>query len=97
MVVVGNKTDLIEQEQVSIEQGNRFAKVNFFFLCIIFQDNGALFKLTSAKQGKGVEDMFEFIAAEISKRNLGTLTVQDGMKLSSTKNLKKEKEKGGCC
>jgi len=56
-----------------------------------------LFKLTSAKQGKGVEDMFEFIAAEISKRNLGTLTVQDGMKLSSTKNLKKEKEKGGCC
>jgi len=32
LVVVGNKTDLIEQEQVSIEVGSAFAKVTQTFL-----------------------------------------------------------------
>jgi len=31
LVVVGNKTDLIEQEQVSIEVGSAFAKVTYTF------------------------------------------------------------------
>jgi len=36
MVVVGNKTDLVDKEEVSIEEGNRFAKVKLVFLYNIF-------------------------------------------------------------
>jgi Ras-related protein Rab-6A len=47
IVIVGNKADLTEQRQVSMEQGN--AKAN---------DKKCLYHETSALSGLGVEDLF---------------------------------------
>jgi len=84
LVVVGNKTDLIEQEQVSIEVGSAFAK-----------EHGAMFKLTSAKEGRGIQDLFEKIAEEIEKKNSGSPTNKPGgSKLGTGPN---PNQKSGCC
>jgi len=57
IVVVGNKTDLLDQEQVKASEGAAFAK-----------DLGALFKLTSAKMDTGIHDLFDKISEEMLKR-----------------------------
>lgn len=57
IVVVGNKTDLLDQEQVKASEGAAFAKVRrivSFFIIIFSKDLGALFKLTSAKMDTGI-------------------------------------------
>jgi len=50
-VIVGNKVDLEESKEISYEEIQKYAK-----------DENALFVYTSAKNGKGIEDLFNSIA-----------------------------------
>jgi len=56
LAIVGNKIDLTEKEEVSLEEGSNLAKV---ILLTPFnswlKEYGAIFKLTSAKEGKGIQ------------------------------------------
>ena len=58
IVVVGNKTDLLDQEQVKASEGAAFAKVRrivkLLIIILFLKDLGALFKLTSAKMDTGI-------------------------------------------
>ena len=59
---------------------------------------GAVFNLTSAKEGKGIEDLFFKIAEALEKKEKEeeaeyNSRVQKGSKLNKGKNEKK----GGCC
>lgn len=55
LAVVGNKIDLIGQEKVSIETGEKFSKVEWLNRKIILLKNlGAIFKTCSAKNDKGI-------------------------------------------
>ncbi len=60
IVVVGNKTDLLDQEQVKASEGAQFAKVQRIVVKLFYneQDLGALFKLTSAKMDTGIHVNF---------------------------------------
>lgn len=60
IVVVGNKTDLLDQEQVKASEGAQFAKVRRIVVKLFYneQDLGALFKLTSAKMDTGIHVNF---------------------------------------
>lgn len=57
IVIVGNKADLTEQRQVSMEQGN--AKAN---------EKKCLYHETSALSGLGVEDLFTRLVEEYLRR-----------------------------
>jgi Ras-related protein Rab-2A len=57
VVLVGNKTDLDEQRQVSREEGEAFA-----------HDHGLLFTETSAKTGTNVQDAFLMAADAVLER-----------------------------
>jgi len=85
LAVVGNKIDLIESEEVTLEEASNFAK-----------ETGSLFKMTSAKEGKGVHDLFERIAEDLEKKNSPSGGGNAGSrKLKSEENTQKESK--GCC
>lgn len=54
MVIIGNKVDLADQEEVSYSEVKNYAN-----------SLGAMYKLTSAKDGKGVNELFTAIAEHI--------------------------------
>ena len=54
LVLVGNKTDLVDKRQVSIEEGDAKAR-----------ENGVLFIETSAKAGFNIKALFRKIAAAL--------------------------------
>jgi len=56
-VVVGNKIDLMNEEKVTITEADAYAKTNSGFL-----------KLCSAKEAKGVQEVFKKVAEEVIKR-----------------------------
>ena len=56
--VVGNKYDLYKEEQVSEEEARKFAK-----------EIGAIFKLTSALNNTGIEELFKSIAFKVLEHN----------------------------
>ena len=45
--IAANKSDLVEQEAISLGEGKKLA-----------EDNGAVFKMTSAKDGTGINELF---------------------------------------
>ena len=47
ILIVANKSDLVDQEVVSLEEGKEFA-----------EKNNATFQMTSAKDGTGIEKLF---------------------------------------
>lgn len=49
-MIVGNKVDLDTKDEISFDEINQFA-----------MGEGAMFKYTSAKDGKGVDDLFNSI------------------------------------
>ena len=54
LAIVGNKEDLIDQEEVDIDEARTWAAVE-----------NAIFKKTSAKTARGVEDLFREIATRL--------------------------------
>jgi len=54
IAVVGNKIDRVDDEQVSYNEAKEYS-----------QSIGAIFKLTSAKEGKGIGELFTSIAERL--------------------------------
>ena len=93
MILIGNKSDLNEQREVSFEEASRFA-----------EENNLLFLECSAKNGDNVEQAFLSTARKIHEKVLcGILSPTDpdsGVQLHSatvTQTTKKEKPKDKCC
>lgn len=85
LAIVGNKIDRADDEQVSYEEVKEYA-----------QSVNAIFKLTSAKEGKGITELFTSIAERLDDLNkTGTASSNRGTKLVDPK--KPSSEKGGCC
>ena len=75
--MVGNKSDLFYDEEITEEEGKKFA-----------EEMNAIFKLISAKNNLGIDDLFQSIA-ETYLNNLKKLEYQDDSE--NSKNIKKEK------
>jgi small GTP-binding protein len=56
IVIAANKADLVESEQVKAEDAKQYA-----------QDHGAIFQMTSAKDGMGINEIFVEIAKGLGK------------------------------
>lgn len=95
MVIVGNKNDLYEREQIDEEIARKYA-----------QEIGAIFRLTSASNAYGIHDLFnvvgkKYLVPEIQDDELQKMTsIKIVNEVHQEKNKQKEKEKEskkGCC
>ena len=94
-IIIGNKSDMVDQRKVSTEEGENFAK-----------KNGFLFKEVSALNGDNISLVFEILSRDLIRKKQETAVenanVNEGVKresklahfgeISSNKN-----KKGGCC
>ena len=99
IAIVGNKCDLFEEEEVSQEDGKHFG-----------ESINAIFKVVSAKEGIGIDKLFEEIIEKfkesqfmeeliykyLSKNERKTLNCQK-LKLEKEENNSKKSQKKGCC
>ena len=85
IIICGNKKDMVEQREISFEEGTEFAKAQ-----------GAVFYAeTSAKTGEGVMELFTRIA-EMGELEIGPIiTTQPVVKISKT--IGKSNSKKSCC
>ncbi|KAM3141810.1 hypothetical protein pb186bvf_006132 [Paramecium bursaria] len=60
--LVGNKSDLIEKEQVTFDMANQLAK-----------NLGVQLKITSCKENQGIDDLFYSIAQEVDRKKLSVM------------------------
>ena len=84
MGLAGNKKDLFLKEVINEVKGKEKAK-----------EIGAIFKLTSAKEGEGIHELMESLLKEYVKR-LNAGEFQD-LDTSSKLDIKKAKKKRKCC
>ena len=89
--IVGNKSDLFEVEEVNDIDAQNFAK-----------EIGGEFFLVSAKNGNGIQNMFnnlaeKFLAPDFKHKVNETLIVKSGSIRLDKKHLKKRKERNRCC
>ena len=82
IAIVGNKFDLYENEQVSEEEGKKFA-----------ESIGAIFQLTSALDSYGVDDLFISIANSLENSDFYIGGNESKVNLSKKKKKKKNKKK----
>ena len=99
IAIVGNKCDLFEEEEVSQEDGKHFG-----------ESINAIFKVVSAKEGIGIDKLFEEIIEKfkesqfmeeliykyLSKNERKTLNSKK-LKLEKDENNSKKSQKKGCC
>ncbi|MBA0562639.1 hypothetical protein Golob_007667, partial [Gossypium lobatum] len=86
IVLVGNKTDLVDKRQVSIEEGDSKAR-----------ELGVMFIETSAKAGFNIKPLFRKIAAALPGMERLSSTKQDDMvdvNLKSTVNSSQIEQQG---
>ena len=83
IVIVGNKSDLYNDEEVNEEEGIEYA-----------QKNNATHKLVSAKNGTGINDLFEEVSKNYIESGANLMFENKSLNLS-TKILEKNKTK--CC
>ncbi|KAG6392755.1 hypothetical protein SASPL_146981 [Salvia splendens] len=89
IVLVGNKTDLVEKRQVSIEEGN-----------IKAHESGVMFVETSAKAGFNIKPLFRKIAAALPGMEALSSAKHDDMvdvNLKATANGGQNEQQGGGC
>lgn len=93
LAIIGNKSDLYEYEQVSKKEAMNYAN-----------EIGAFFKLTSAKNNVGIDEIFQFIGEKLvnpDMENEGSLTKEEMENIQKYKLKKeskeKEKRKKMCC
>ncbi|KAG7550169.1 P-loop containing nucleoside triphosphate hydrolase [Arabidopsis thaliana x Arabidopsis arenosa] len=89
IVLVGNKTDLVDKRQVSIEEGDNKAR-----------DYGVIFIETSAKAGFNIKPLFRKIAAALPGMETLSSTKQEDMVdvnlKTSNSSSQGEQQRGGC-
>ncbi|URE03837.1 ras-related protein [Musa troglodytarum] len=90
IVLVGNKTDLVDKRQVSIEEGEAKA-----------QELGVMFIETSAKAGFNIKALFRKIAAALpGMENLSSTRQEDmvdvNLKATNANSYQSQQESGGC-
>ncbi|KAL8138728.1 hypothetical protein V2J09_004729 [Rumex salicifolius] len=88
IVLVGNKTDLVDKRQASIEEGEAKAR-----------DLNVMFIETSAKAGFNIKTLFRKIAAALPGMETLSSTKQDDMvdvRLKSSGGLESQPQSGGC-
>ncbi|KAE8693225.1 Ras-related protein RABH1a [Hibiscus syriacus] len=89
IVLVGNKTDLVDNRQVSIEEGENKAR-----------ESGIMFIETSAKAGFNIKPLFRKIAAALPGMESLSSTKQEDMvdvNLKSTANSSPTEQQGRGC
>ena len=90
LAVVGNKSDLYEEEEVSENEAKEFAK-----------EIGAFFMLVSAKTGNNVNQLFEALLRQYLGKEFTKKVEEMNKNKGDTKQLKIDKTKGekkeGCC
>ncbi|XP_014664568.1 PREDICTED: ras-related protein Rab-6A isoform X2 [Priapulus caudatus] len=87
IMLVGNKTDLSDKRQVSIEEGERKAK-----------ELGVMFIETSAKAGYNVKQLFRRVAAALpGMENTENKNKDDMIELKPQEPLKQPMEQEGGC
>ena len=87
--VAGNKCDLFQQEQVTEEEGKKFAK-----------SIGAVFHLTSCKESIGIDELFEECGKKYLEMNKLIDSKEKGQKLlnkDNANNNNNEGKKKKCC
>ena len=95
-VLIGNKTDLEEKRAVTYKEAENFAS-----------EKGFIFQEVSAKNGDGIEELFEKkIFSEMARKfKIGNEDEepikegenQGGVKLNEGEHQAKNRKKGGCC
>ncbi|KAG6394513.1 hypothetical protein SASPL_145101 [Salvia splendens] len=89
IVLVGNKTDLVDKRQVSIEEGDIKAR-----------ESGVMFVETSAKAGFNIKPLFRKIAAALPGMEALSSAKHDDMvdvNLKATANGGQNEQQGGGC
>ena len=92
VVLIGNKSDLVNKREVSEEEIEKFAK-----------DNNIMYFETSAKDGKNIDEFFYFIAEKLVKQYENKENEEEKNKnLINNENLKKNTvvligDKKKCC
>ncbi|CAI8598218.1 unnamed protein product [Vicia faba] len=89
IVLVGNKTDLVEKRQVSIEEGDAKSR-----------ESGIMFIETSAKAGFNIKPLFRKIASALPGMETLSSTKQEDLvdvNLKSTVNSSHTEQQGGGC
>lgn len=82
IAIAANKADLVEQEAVNSQEAKQFAN-----------DNKAIFKMTSAKDGMGIIDLFVDIATSLGKG--GATKMESKIASTSVAPGKMQKEEKG--
>ncbi|EPS72171.1 hypothetical protein M569_02585 [Genlisea aurea] len=89
IVLVGNKTDLVDKRQVSIQEGEAKAR-----------DLNVMFIETSAKAGFNVKALFQKIAGALPGMETSSVGNREGMVdvnlNSSDTNVQSQRQSGGC-
>ena len=94
VVIVGNKSDLIEKREVNKDDIDKYISIN-----------NLSYVETSAKDGLNIEKMFVGITEElmgkykdvIGKKGIGTFSQGENIKFSDSLPLDFDKKKKGCC
>ncbi|KAL2906093.1 Ras-related protein RABH1e, partial [Bienertia sinuspersici] len=89
IVLVGNKTDLVDKRQVSIEEGDSKAR-----------EAGVIFLETSAKAGFNIKPLFRKIASSLPGMETLSSTKQEDMvdvNLKPHSNSSQSEQQGGGC
>ena len=81
-IILGNKSDLFEQEDVNLEEAQKFAK-----------ENGIEFKETSIETVSSIEKAFEMLIGKMYTKDIGTQNIQNA-ETSKFKNPSSRKIQG---
>ena len=82
LTLVGNKSDLLDQYAVSLDEAEKWAKVH-----------NMKFFSTSAKEGENVDELTQYILNQMPSRTISFMPTS----VSLSEKSKKDPQKGGCC